>query len=88
MSRVSELSDYAKRKAALTRKAALDPEVSLHRFRESFQNSGASAAVKAKFARLFKSPGNVSSSTVDDTLHSNPSLPASNVSRADGIMHE
>ena len=56
VSRVGEMSDYAKRKVALTRKAALAPATSHIRFRESFQKSGASAAVKAKFARLANGP--------------------------------
>ena len=74
---MSEMSDYAKRKVALTRKAALAPATSHIRFRESFQTSGASAAVKAKFARLVNCPGFNVASTADDSMHLTPSLPVS-----------
>ena len=88
MSRVSEMSDYAKRKAALTRKAALAPEASHRRFRESFQNSTASAAVKAKFARLVNGPGFNAGSTADDEMHLTPSLPVSSSEPGGGLRHD
>ena len=50
-------SAYKRRKMRLTRQAALQPENSFERFKNSFNNSSASAALKARFANLSRKSG-------------------------------
>ena len=68
VSRVSGMTDYARRKAAMVRKAALSPTASHNRFNESFNRSNAPDAIKIKFAKL--------RGLALHTSEPNPNLPA------------